>query len=130
MSKSLVDQLLAEQDDTAEMQAAETMILDEELAMRKMGAAFGILDSEGAGAILQEQNIIVHLNRQSKTNNLAHRQAILFAKAKKDPLYDRYAKFNGLRLQLRALIYRKYGSKAVSRARQLMSGTTVAPMTK
>ena len=132
MTKSLVDQLLDEEQTVegiggaapAGTENADTteLPLDEDMAMRKIAAAYSILDSDEGVTALQEQNIIVHLNRQSKTNNLAHRQALLLAKAKNDPLYAKYAKYNGIRLQLRELIYRKYGSKAVSRARALMSG--------
>jgi hypothetical protein len=128
-TQSLVDQLLAEDTadqhvgtpDTTDVDSTD-LPLDEEMAMRKIAAAYSILDSEEGTTALTEQNIVVHLNRQSKTNNLAHRQALLLAKGKNDPLYAKYAKFNGIRLQLRELIYRKYGSKAVARARQLMSG--------
>jgi hypothetical protein len=140
MSKSLVDELLAE--DTT---GTETIItnegaapantdaelpLDEEMAMRRMASALSALDNDAVVGVLQEQNIIVHLNRQSKTNNLANRQALLLAKAKGDPLYAKYARANGIRLQIRELIHRKYGAKAISRARQLMSGTAVQPMAK
>ncbi len=129
MSKTLVDQLLAEE--AVAVPATEADLpLDEDMSMRRMAAAFSALETDAVVTALQEQNIIVHLNRQSKTNNLANRQALLLAKAKNDPLYAKYAKFNGIRLQLRELIHRKYGSKAISRARQLMAGTTPPPMTK
>ena len=93
--------------------------------MRRMAAAMNALDPEADAEVLQEQQNIVRLNRQAKTNNLAHRQALLLAKAKNDPLYAKYAKFNGVRLQIREIIYRKYGSKAIARARQLVSGLGV-----
>ena len=126
---SLVDQLLGDQSaSAAENMSEETALqLDEELAMRRMAAAMNALDPEASEEVLQEQQNIVRLNRQAKTNNLAHRQALLLAKAKNDPLYAKYAKFNGIRLQIREVIYRKYGSKAIARARQLMSGIGVAP---
>jgi hypothetical protein len=133
MSTKLLQDLLAE---TAVQTGAPgaapevELPLDEELAMRKMAGAFQALDEEVVIKALSEQNIIVHLNRQAKTNNLAHRQALLLAKAKGDALYAKYAKYNGIRLQLRELIHRKYGSKAVARARQFMQGAVPQPMAK
>ena len=122
---SLINQLLGEEQESHEAEVcteSEALQLDEELAMRRMAAAMNTLDPEADAEVLQEQQNIVRLNRQAKTNNLAHRQALLLAKAKNDPLYAKYAKFNGVRLQIREIIYRKYGSKAIARARQLVSG--------
>jgi hypothetical protein len=127
---SLINQLLGEEQESHEAEVgseSEALQLDEELAMRRMAAAMNALDPEASEEVLQEQQNIVRLNRQAKTNNLAHRQALLLAKAKLDPLYTKYAKFNGIRLQIREVIYRKYGSKAIARARQLMAGIGAAP---
>ena len=119
---SLIDNLLGDDIKSTTENEDSTLQLDEELAMRRMAAAMNALDPETDAEVLQEQQNIVRLNRQAKTNNLAHRQALLLAKAKNDPLYAKYAKFNGIRLQIREIIYRKYGSKAIARARQLVSG--------
>lgn len=119
---SLIDNLLGDDVKPTTENEESTLQLDEELAMRRMAAAMNALDPEADTEVLQEQQNIVRLNRQAKTNNLAHRQALLLAKAKNDPLYAKYAKFNGVRLQIREIIYRKYGSKAIARARQLVSG--------
>ena len=119
---SLIDNLLGDDIKPITENEESTIQLDEELAMRRMAAAMNALDPEADAEVLQEQQNIVRLNRQAKTNNLAHRQALLLAKAKNDPLYAKYAKFNGVRLQIREIIYRKYGSKAIARARQLVSG--------
>lgn len=122
---SLIDNLLGDDIKSTTENEESTLQLDEELAMRRMAAAMNALDPEADAEVLQEQQNIVRLNRQAKTNNLAHRQALLLAKAKNDPLYAKYAKFNGVRLQIREIIYRKYGSKAIARARQLVSGLGV-----
>ena len=122
---SLIDNLLGDDVKSTTENEESTLQLDEELAMRRMAAAMNALDPEADTEVLQEQQNIVRLNRQAKTNNLAHRQALLLAKAKNDPLYAKYAKFNGVRLQIREIIYRKYGSKAIARARQLVSGLGV-----
>ena len=119
---SLIDNLLGDDIKSGTENEESTLQLDEELAMRRMAAAMNALDPEADAEVLQEQQNIVRLNRQAKTNNLAHRQALLLAKAKNDPLYAKYAKFNGIRLQIREVIYRKYGSKAIARARQLVAG--------
>ena len=122
---SLIDNLLGDDNKSTTENEESTLQLDEELAMRRMAAAMNALDPEADAEVLQEQQNIIRLNRQAKTNNLAHRQALLLAKAKSDPLYAKYAKFNGVRLQIREIIYRKYGSKAIARARQLVSGLGV-----
>ena len=124
---SLIDNLLGDDIKSTTENEESTLQLDEELAMRRMAAAMNALDPEADAEVLQEQQNIVRLNRQAKTNNLAHRQALLLAKAKNDPLYAKYAKFNGVRLQIREIIYRKYGSKAIARARQLLSGIGSGP---
>lgn len=121
---SLINQLLGDKKLNESSQEETGLQLDEELAMRRMAAAMNVIDPESSDTVLQEQQNIIRLNRQAKTNNLAHRQALLLAKAKNDPLYAKYAKFNGVRLQIREVIYRKYGSKAIARARQLMAGVT------
>ena len=69
---------------------------------------------------MNEAANIVRLNKQTKTNSLANRMALMIARANKDPLYTKYAKLNGARLALRSLIYNKYGSKALKRARAIM----------
>lgn len=122
---SLIDNLLGDDIMSTTENEDSTLQLDEELAMRRMAAAMNALDPEADADVLQEQQNIVRLNRQAKMNNLAHRQALLLAKAKNDPLYAKYAKFNGVRLQIREIIYSKYGSKAIARARQLVSGLGV-----
>jgi hypothetical protein len=126
---SLVNQLLSEESEIDMKTAShlneneESLLLDEEVAMRRMAIAMNAADGEIDETMLSEAKSIIKLNRQAKTNNLAHRAALLMAKGKNDPVYTKYAKFNGIRLQLREIIYRKYGSKAIARARALMSGT-------
>lgn len=117
----MLQNLLSEQTGVQPEVVQEGITFDEDLAMRKMAAAFTLLEGEASPEILAEQQTIIRLNRQAKTNNLAHRQAILLAKSKNDPLYAKYAKFNGIRLELRSRIYAKYGSKALVRARQLVA---------
>jgi hypothetical protein len=119
MSNALIQDLLGDA-------AAKTAISEEQhtfdgdAEMTAMAEALNALgETEGT---LSEQMNIVRLNRQAKMNNMANRQALLLARAKNDPLYAKYAKFNGIRLLLRAQIYKKYGSKAVVRARQLLAG--------
>ena len=76
--------------------------------------------------ILSEQMNIVRLNRQTRLLNLSNRTALIMARRANDPLYSKYAKFNALRLQFRAQIVKKYGSKAASYARKIMAQTSTA----
>ena len=97
--------------------------LDEETSLRGMAEVLRVLDESATEEQLHEAMNIIRLNKQSKTTNLAHRTALVMARQANDPLYMKYAKFNGIRLSLRELIFKKYGAKAASRARQLLSGT-------
>lgn len=75
---------------------------------------------------LAEQMNIVRLNKQTRLLNLTNRSALILAKRSKDQLYDKYAKFNALRLQFRGAIVKKYGSKASAYARKIMAKTATA----
>lgn len=96
--------------------------LDEEVQFRAIAEAFAAIDTNA----LNEGANVIRLNKVTKTANLASRMAIVLARTANDPLYTKYAKFNGLRLSIREAIYKKYGSKANMRARALMSGTAKA----
>jgi hypothetical protein len=132
MSKSLVDELLSEQgksgvkpeDESKEMKKGpvdnDDEMLDEEVRFRALAKVFNSLEEE----VLSEGLNVVKLNRQTKAANLASRMAIVLARSAQDPLYTKYAKFNGIRLALRDQIYKKYGSRAASRARDIMSGVS------
>lgn len=85
-----------------------------------------LLEFAQSQEILSEQMNIVRLNRQTRLLNLSNRTALIMARRANDSLYDKYAKFNALRLQFRAQIVKKYGSKAASYARKLMTQTSTA----
>jgi hypothetical protein len=91
--------------------------LNEHMALSQLALAFKETDDTGA---LNEQMNIVRLNKAAKIANQTSRTALLLAKNANDPLYAKYAKFNGLRLQIRAQIFKKYNSKATSIARKLV----------
>lgn len=112
-------------EDNLDVSDAELKDLDESAAIRRLSTAFSILGEDVSGEALQEAQSIVRLNKQAKLSSLTVRMALILARAKQDPLYTKYAKFNGLRLQLRELIVRKYGPKATQRARALLNGQTV-----
>jgi hypothetical protein len=78
------------------------------------------------GTALSEQMNIVRLNKQTRLLNLTNRSAIIMAKRAGDQLYDKYAKFNALRIQFRSAIVKKYGSKASAYARKLMTKAATA----
>ena len=69
---------------------------------------------------LAEQMNIVRLNKQTRLLNLTNRTALVMAKKANDSLYEKYARFNALRLQFRSQIVKKYGVRASSYARKLM----------
>ena len=103
--------------------AAEEMHLDEEVELARMAMAFEVIDGEDN---LNEAMNIVRLNKQTKLNSLTSRMALVIARAKKDPLYQKYSRLNGARLSIRELIFKKYGSAALSRSRKLMAGVSSA----
>lgn len=107
------DEVLTEEEfDAIEEAALETYAM----ALNQMGDDY-LSESE----LLSEQKNIVRLNRQSRLLNMTNRTAIVMARKSNDNLYKKYAKFNALRLQYRAAIVKKYGSKAASYARKLLS---------
>ena len=50
----------------------------------------------------------------------------MLARKANDPLYAKFNKFNSLRLKFRAAIVKKYGVRASSYARKLMSKASTA----
>ena len=106
------DEVITEVEDEDDMDAME------EAALEKYAMA---LNQMGDEETLTEQKNIVRLNRQSRLLNMTNRTAIVMARKSNDNLYKKYAKFNALRLQYRAQIVKKYGSKAASYARKLLS---------
>ena len=99
------------------------MHLDEEAELARMAMAFEAIDGEDN---LNEAMNIVRLNKQTKLNSLTSRMALVIARAKKDPLYQKYSRLNGARLSIRELIFKKYGAVALSRSRKLMAGVSNA----
>ena len=97
--------------------------LGEGRSLRAMAEVFSVLTEDATQESINEAMNVVRLNKQTKMLSLASRTALVLAKKANDPLYAKYAKFNAIRLQLREQIFKKYGSKANSRARQLMTGT-------
>ena len=112
---TLLSQLLSEAKDNDESKVEDSEgshddeTLDEEIALNRMATAFNILSEDSIEMDLAEAVSIVRLNKQAKTSALAARTALLLAKQKGDVLYQKYAKHNGLRLQLRSQIFKKYG---------------------
>ena len=98
----------------------------EELALTGLAEAF----------VLSEATKIIRLTRESQIANLTGRSALILARRAKDPLFDKYARFNGLRLQVKAQIQKKYASKAVQYGRKLYANAqraqaqATAPATK
>ena len=99
---------------TADLSEA-TLDIDDEQALQALAEAMDVV-TEGVN--------IVRLNRQTKLLNLTNRSALVLAKRANDPLFAKYAKFNKVRRDIRDQIVKKYGAKATSYARKVMTSTT------
>lgn len=117
---------------------AEDVALDEQSEAVLMGVAqeIGLLvtteeadslnrfmeraEKEGGAALTEAQNI-VKLNTQAKLTNLTVRSALVIARAKKDPLFAKYAKASALKRQLREQIMAKYAGQARTTARRILA---------
>lgn len=130
MSNNMVDDLLGNNSTLSE--TAEEVALREETEAQEAGVddvEMGDLEEAAleqfsrSQDFLAEQMNIVRLNKQTRLLNLTNRSALILAKRSKDQLYDKYAKFNALRLQFRGAIVKKYGSKASAYARKIMAKT-------
>jgi hypothetical protein len=76
---------------------------------------------------LNERNII-KLDKKAKLNQFASRSATIIAREKNDPLYKKMAFHRRKFLEFRDLIRKKYGAKAIQRARlAVRTGTLVDP---
>jgi len=101
-------------EEQAELSEDATMTLDDEELLATLSEAY---------EVVSEQMNIVRLNRQTKLLNLTNRSALILAKRAGDPLFTKYSKFNKIRRDIRAQIVKKYGAKATSYARKVMSNT-------
>ena len=106
-------------DDGASDASDEELDPLDEAALLEYAQSLNAYEEQTAG--LSEQLNIVRLNRQTKLLNLSNRSALMMARKASDPLYAKFNKFNSLRLKFRAAIVKKYGSRASSYARKVMS---------
>lgn len=110
------DAFRIENDDEEDEELEEAVLtVSEEAAL----TAFVEATMELEAGLLSEQQTIVRLNRQAKVASYTTRTALILAKRANDTLYAKYAKFNKMRLDLRDLIVKKYGTKASAIARRL-----------
>ena len=93
---------------------------EQEAVLSQLAEVYKSMDAEGSSLNEAARNI-VRLNRQTKLLNLTNRSALVMAARKGDPLFAKYAKFNKMRKAIRAQIVQKYGAKATSYARKLMT---------
>ena len=103
-----------EEEENEDLEEA-VLTVSEEAAL----TAFVEATMELEAGLLSEQQTIVRLNRQAKVASYTTRTALILAKRANDTLYAKYAKFNKMRLDLRGLIVKKYGTKAAAIARRL-----------
>lgn len=128
-TNSLVQQLLEATPAAADDQTENEIIsADDGTAEIEDGSLeeAALLEFANGQEMLAEQMNIVRLNKQTRLLNLTNRSAIILAKRANDTLYAKYAKFNAMRLELRAQIVKKYGSRAASYARKIMARVTTA----
>ena len=128
-TNSLVQQLLEAAPAAADDQTENEIIsADDGTAEIEDGSLeeAALLEFANGQEMLAEQMNIVRLNKQTRLLNLTNRSAIILAKRASDTLYAKYAKFNAMRLELRAQIVKKYGSRAASYARKIMARVTTA----
>ena len=93
-----------------EMEAAEIADLVED----------GLLELEHAELVEQEANRnIVKLTKYAKLEALQERSILIMARAAKDPLYTKYNMWNAKRLDIKAQLKKKYGSRTKSFARKM-----------
>lgn len=93
---------------------------EQEASLAQLAEFYKSMEGEG-GVLTEAARNIVRLNRQTKLLNLTNRSALVMAARKGDPLFAKYAKFNKMRKAIRAQIVQKYGAKATSYARKLMT---------
>ena len=128
-TNSLVQQLLeatpAAADDQTENEIISADDGTDEIEDGSLEEA-ALLEFANGQEMLAEQMNIVRLNKQTRLLNLTNRSAIILAKRANDTLYAKYAKFNAMRLEMRAQIVKKYGSRAASYARKIMARVTTA----
>ena len=128
-TNSLVQQLLEATPAAADDQTENKIIsADDGTAEIEDGSLeeAALLEFANGQEMLAEQMNIVRLNKQTRLLNLTNRSAIILAKRANDTLYAKYAKFNAMRLEMRAQIVKKYGSRAASYARKIMARVTAA----
>ena len=81
--------------------------------------AYGLISK--ADIATEAQRNIVKLNNVASFNRIQKRTAIRLAAESNDQLYEKYAKFRKLMIEYRVKIYQKYGNKAKSEARRIIS---------
>ena len=124
--ENLKDGALGEEAETGDEDDADLADLDplDEAALLQYALSMDAYEAQTSG--LSEQLNIVRLNRQTKLLNLSNRTSIMLDRKTNDPLYAKFNKFNSLRLKFRAAIVKKYGVRASSYARKLMSKASTA----
>ena len=101
---------------------------DEDLEMNALEE--NALENLAEALCLAEATKIIRLTKESQIANLTGRSALILARRAKDPLFAKYAKFNGIRLTIKAQIQKKYASKAQQYGRKLYTNAQRAAAQK
>ena len=89
-----------------------------EAAIKEFCAEGGIGEALVEAKVLSSKRTLVRLSKESDLERRKVASAIMMAKSKNDPLYNKLIKYNMLRKQTRAKIVSKYGTKATKVAVQ------------
>lgn len=84
-------------------------------------ALYGLIDD--ADQAMEAMKTIVKMNKKDKFSAIERRAAVRLAKKAKDPAYTKYAKGRTMMLENREIIYRKYGAKAKTEAKQIIQNS-------
>lgn len=80
--------------------------------IKEFCAEGGIGEALVEAKVLSSKRTLVRLSKESDLERRKVASAIMMAKSKNDPLYNKLIKYNMLRKQTRAKIMSKYGTKA------------------
>ena len=87
-----------------------------ENTVREFCAPNGVGESLLEAKVLSNKRTMVRLSKATDLNRRKTIAAIMMARAKKDPLYNKLVKYQLLRKQTRAKIVEKYGNRAARAA--------------
>jgi H2-forming N5,N10-methylenetetrahydromethanopterin dehydrogenase-like enzyme len=101
-------------------ESASAQALDNQILIAS-AVNLGLLESTALNEVTFAAKTIVKLNKADKLEQLTGQNAVLIAKEKNDPLYQKLHKLNVARMNLKSTIQKKYNAQAKSRAQKILS---------